>query len=119
MLTQNRKGNGKQIVGTAQRFGRVDKTIRELCTHVIECKRAYFGRVTKTKKYDVDDYEQFLNEIDVMKKRKIPCTRYKFIQTDELRNAYDSFQMLKSAKKKQYVSQAEKYGVNVAQSVNS
>jgi hypothetical protein len=27
--------------------------------------------------------------------------------------------MLKSAKKKQYVSQAEKYGVNVAQSVNS
>lgn len=119
MLTQNRKGNGKQIVGTAQRFGRVDKTIRELCTHVIECKRAYFGRVTKTKKYDVDDYEQFLNEIDVLKKRKIPCTRYKFIQTDELRNAYDSFQMLSSAKKKQYVSQAEKYGVNVAQSVNS
>ena len=54
-----------------------------------------------------------------MKKRKIPCTRYKFIQTDELRNAYDSFQMLSSAKKKQYVSQAEKYGVNVAQSVNS
>ena len=67
----------------------------------------------------MDDYEQFLNEIDVLKKRKIPCTRYKFIQTDELRNAYDSFQMLSSAKKKQYVSQAEKYGVNVAQSVNS
>ena len=54
-----------------------------------------------------------------MKRRNIPCTRYKFIQTDELRNAYDSFQMLKSAQKKQYVSQAEKYGVNVAQSVNS
>lgn len=43
MLTQNRKGNGKQIVGTAQRFGRVDKTIRELCTHVIECRRGYLG----------------------------------------------------------------------------
>ena len=108
MLTQNRKGNGKQIVGTAQRFGRVDKTIRELCTHVVECKKAYFGRVTKTKKYDVEDYEQMLNEIDVMKKRKVPCSRYKFIQTDALRNAYDSFQMLETAKTKEYVSMSEK-----------
>lgn len=54
-------------MGTAQRFGRVDKTIRELCTHVIECRRGYFGRVTKLRKYDVDDYEQFLHEVDVMK----------------------------------------------------
>lgn len=108
LLTQNRKGNGKQIVGTAQRFGRVDKTIRELCTHVVECKKAWFGRVTKTKKYDVEDYEQMLNEIDVMKKRKVSCHRYKFIQTDKLRNSYDSFQMLETAKTKEYVSMSEK-----------
>lgn len=108
LLTQNRKGNGKQIVGTAQRFYRVDKTIRELCTHVIECKKAYFGRVTKTKKYDVEDYEQFLNEVDVMRKRKIPCSRYLFVQTDLLRDAYDSFQMLDSAKNKEYISAEEK-----------
>lgn len=119
MLTQNRKGNGKQIVGTAQRFGRVDKTIRELCTHVIECRRGYFGRVTKLRKYDVDDYEQFLHEIDVMKKRKIPHSNYKFIQTDELRNAYDSFQMLASAKGKQYVTSAEKYGLKAMQGMES
>jgi ATP-dependent Clp protease ATP-binding subunit ClpX len=108
LLTQNRKGNGKQIVGTAQRFGRVDKTIRELCTHVIECRKAWFGRVTKEKKYDVDDYEQMLAEIDVMKKRKVPCSRYRFIQTDSLRNAYDSFKMLDSARTKEYVSASEK-----------
>ncbi len=108
LLTQNRKGNGKQIIGTAQRFGRVDKTIRELCTHVVECKRAYFGRVTKLKKYDVDDYEQMLNEVDVVKKRKVPCSRYRFIQTDRLRNAYDSFKMLEIARTKEYVSADEK-----------
>lgn len=108
LLTQNRKGNGKQIVGTAQRFMRVDKTIRELCTHVVECKKAYFGRVTKTKKYDVEDYEQMLNEIDVVKKRKIPCRRYIFVQTDSLRNSYDTLQMLESAKTKEYVSASEK-----------
>ena len=119
MLTQNRKGNGKQIVGTAQRFGRVDKTIRELCTHVIECRRGYFGRVTKLRKYDVDDYEQFLHEVDVMKKRKIPHSNYKFIQTDDLRNAYDSFQMLASAKGKQYVTSAEKYGLKAMQGMES
>jgi len=108
LLTQNRKGHGKQIIGTAQRFGRVDKTIRELCTHVIECRRAWFGRVTRTKKYDVEDYEQMLNEIDVMKKRKVPCIRYSFIQTDELRNSYDTLQMLETAKTKEYVSAGEK-----------
>lgn len=115
MLTQNRKGNGKQIIGTAQRYGRVDKSIRELCTHVIECKRAWFGRVTKTRSYDVEDYEQYLNEIDVMKKRKIPYKKYKFIQTDELRNSYDSFKMLESAKQKEYVTSSDKLAEMIAE----
>ena len=115
LLTQNRKGHGKQIVGTAQRFTRVDKTIRELCTHVVECKKAWFGRVTKLKKYDVEDYEMFLNEIDVMKKHKIPCQRYSFIQTDELRNSYDSFKMLESARTKEYVSASEKLAMQLAE----
>lgn len=118
LLTQNRKGNGKQIVGTAQRYGRVDKTIRELCTHVVECKKAWFGRVTKTRSYDVEDYEQFLHEVDVMKKRKIPYKRYKFIQTDELRNAYDSFKMLDTAKTKEYVSMEEKLAQMLAEKIN-
>lgn len=108
LLTQNRKGHGKQIVGTAQRFGRVDKTIRELCTHVIECRKSCFGRVTREKKYDVEDYEQMLNTVDVMQKRKIPCTRYRFIQTDSLRGSYDSFKMLDTARTKEYVSASEK-----------
>lgn len=115
MLTQNRKGNGKQIIGTAQRYGRVDKSIRELCTHVIECKRAWFGRVTKTRTYDVEDYEQYLNEVDVMKKRKIPYKKYKFIQTDSLRDSYDSFKMLESAKQKEYVTSSDKLAEMIAE----
>lgn len=115
LLTQNRKGHGKQIVCTAQRFTRVDKTIRELCTHVVECKKAWFGRVTKLRKYDVEDYEMYLEQIDVMKKHKIPCQRYRFIQTDELRNSYDSFQMLESARQKEYVSASEKLAMQLAE----
>lgn len=119
LLTQNRKGNGKQIAGTAQRYGRVDKTIRELCTHVIECKKAYFGRVTRLKRYDVEDYEQFLAQVDVMKKHKIPCKRYRFIQTDALRDSYDSFKMLDTAKTKEYVSASEKLALKVAEQLEN
>lgn len=110
LLTQNRKGHGKQIVGTAQRYCRVDKVIRELCTHVVEC-HTLFGRWTFLRRYDVEDYEQLLHQTDVMKKRKIPKRRYSFIQTDKLREAYDSYQMLESAATKEYVSAAEKLGL--------
>lgn len=107
MLTQNRKGLGKQVVGTAQRFGRVDKILRELASHVVECK-TFFGRWTTTKRYDVEDYEEYLSCVDVRKKRKIPKRKYSFIQTDKLRNCYDSFQMLDSARNKEYMSFYEK-----------
>lgn len=112
LLTQNRKGHGKQIVGTAQRFTRVDKVIRELCSHVIECKTR-FGRWTITKRYDVEDYEEYLHQIDVMKKKKVPKRRYSFIQTDSLRNAYDSYKMLDSARSKEYISAQEKSLMNL------
>lgn len=69
LLTQNRKGHGKQIVGTAQRFIRVDKVIRELCTHVVEC-HTLLGRWTFQKRYDAEDYEEMLHQVDVVKNTK-------------------------------------------------
>jgi hypothetical protein len=60
----------------------------------------------------------YLNEIDVVKKRKVPYKRYKFIQTDALRAAYDSFQMIESAKTKEYVSASEKLALSVAEKLN-
>ena len=107
LLTQNRKGNGKQIVGTAQRYMRVDKVIRELCTHVVECK-TFAGRWTSTVKYDIEDYEDRINQTSVNRKMKIRGSRYSFIQTDKMRNSYDSFKMLDSARNKEYISAYEK-----------
>lgn len=114
VMTQNRKGNGKQIVGTAINYGDVDKLIRNMCSHVIECKSAWFGRVTKCRKYTKEAYEQYMNEVDVMKKRKIPCIKSKFVQTDALRSSYDSFQFLDSARDKKYISASEKLARMVA-----
>lgn len=108
VLTQNRKGNGIQILMSAPKFNEVDKSIRDLVFRVCQCRKAWFGRVTKVRDYDIEDYEMYINEIDVVKKRKIPCRKYQFIQTDEIRNAYDTLAYINSAKDKEYVSSSEK-----------
>ena len=108
LLTQNRKGNGKLIIGTAQRYGRVDKVFRELCSHVAEC-RTFLGRYTRVKWYDWADYEMLINTVDTRQKFKIKASSViRFCQTDKLRNAYDSFQMLNSAKSKSYLTLEER-----------
>lgn len=108
MLTQNRKGHGKMVVGTAQRFVRVDKIFRELCTHICEC-RTRFGRLTSVKIFDLEDYEMFINQTDINRKMRIkPKDRKIFVQTDDIRNCYDSYQMLDSAKNKEYISKKER-----------
>lgn len=108
LLTQNRKGNGKQIVCTAQRFVRVDKIFRELCSEVTECKTR-FGRLTSLKTFDWEDYEMLLKTPNVnMRMRIHPKWRYIFIQSDHLRNQYDSYQMLESAKSKEYITRNER-----------
>ena len=56
--------------------------------------------------------------MDVLKKHKVPCRRKSFVQTDRLRQSYDSFQMLESAKTKEYVSAAEKLGLETLENIN-
>ena len=81
LLTQNRKGNGKRIYYTAQRYNRVDKVFRELSFRVGDCK-TLFGRYTRVKWYDTEDYEQLQNSYRVEDKMKLKCyQKDKFIQT--------------------------------------
>ena len=97
LLTQNRKGNGKRIYYTAQRYTRVDKVFRELSFRVGDC-RTLFGRYTRVRWFDTEDYEQLQASYRVEDKMKIRCYKKDiFIQTDEIRECYDSYQMLESA----------------------
>lgn len=103
LLTQNRKGNGIQILYTAQRFNRVDKVFRELSHYAIDCN-TIFGRLTRLRKYHWMDYEQLNTTTQVEFKMKIKPTRVlSFIQTDDLRDKYDSYKMLETAKSKEYL----------------
>ncbi|NFL40090.1 hypothetical protein [Clostridium botulinum] len=106
LLTQNRKGNGKMICYTAQRWGRVDKVFRELTFKCYECK-TIFGRLTKAKGYNWEDYEMLLSTTDIKKKMKIHPITHTFIQTDQIRNSYNSYQMLQIAKDKMYLDRTE------------
>lgn len=107
LLTQNRKGNGKRIYYTAQRYNRVDKVFRELSFLVGDC-RTIFGRYTRVRWFDTEDYEMLQSTPNVNLRMKIkPRKTSKFIQTDFIRNNYDSYQMLESAKNKQYMDRKE------------
>jgi len=93
-LTQNRKGNGKQIVYTTQTFTAVDKNFRSLTSIVVDC-RTYLKRLTTAKHYKREFYEARTEAKQIERKVRIRAKRKeRFIQTDYLRSRYDSFQRL-------------------------
>lgn len=87
-ITQQRKQRIK-VVGTTQVFTRVVKALREQAMTVAVCN-TYFGRWTRVKIYDAQDYEDALES--VMRRRElITLEKRNFVQTDELRSLYDSY----------------------------
>lgn len=106
-LTQVRKGNGIQILYTAQRWHFVDKNFRSLSFGCYDCN-TLLGRYSYARMYDPEDYDQKCNELDVNKKHKIRAiSSMSFIQTNNLRDSYDSYKMLETAKTKEYMSREE------------
>lgn len=111
LLTQNRKGHGIKIMYTAQRYNRVDKVFRELTHYACNCN-TIFGRLTKLRFYHWEDFEQLNTQTIVDLKMKIrPTKSYSFIQTDKLRELYDSYKMLESAKSKEYMTLQEQHNL--------
>ena len=107
LLTQVRKKNGIQILYTAQRWHFVDKNFRSLSFGCYECG-TIAGALTVTRLYDPVDYDNLCSQSDYDKRRRIrPIKTNSFIQTMELRNSYDSYKMLETAKSKEYMTRKE------------
>ena len=107
LLTQVRKKNGIQILYTSQRWHFVDKNFRSLSFGCYECNTV-LGCYTITRLYDPVDYDNLCSNSDYDRRRRIrPKLSDSFIQTEELRNCYDSYQMLESAKSKEYMDREE------------
>lgn len=107
VLTQVRKKNGIQILYTAQRWHFVDKNFRSLSFGCYECK-TFLGRYTIARMYDPVDYDNLCSQSDYDKRRRIrPVKTFDFFQRQSLRDCYDSFKMLKTAKSKEYMGRDE------------
>lgn len=112
LLTQVRKKNGIQILYTSQRWHFVDKNFRSLSFGCYECS-TICGALTVTRLYDPVDYDNLCSNSDYDKRRRIrPIRTDSFLQSDELRNCYDSYKMLESAKAKEYLDRDELQRMN-------
>ncbi len=96
-LLQVRKQK-KMLLATAQRFGHVDKLIRDITFTVIECGTK-FKRWTFQTAYDGYDYENAN-----MMKPALPIWRHDFLQTDETRKLYDTWELIDNMKKEQFLT---------------
>jgi hypothetical protein len=107
ILTQNRKGNGKQICFSAQEFTAVDKNFRDLTMTVNVC-HTYFGRLTTVHRFSKRDYDEYSSCVSSDKRMKVRSRNiWRFVQSDYIRSCYDSFKVLENARLKKYMSRDE------------
>lgn len=92
------------ILATSQVFTRVSKPLREQCFYVIDCF-TFLGRYTRLKWFFSEDYNTYIdnptpkNKLKMRKKRKA-C----FVQTDRLRELYDSYSLVERLSREGFVS---------------
>lgn len=97
VITQQRKQKIKIFV-TAQVYKTVPIQIRRQCFDVIECK-TFFGRWTRYKCYDAEEYNNVIDTPTPEKKFRLP-KKYKdsFIQSNYIRKLYDTSQVISALK---------------------
>lgn len=101
------------ILATSQVYGRVAKPLREQCYEVCECK-TWLGRWTHVRCYKADDYLKFYGATDKDRKRQRiwSAWRHSFVQSDEFRQHYDTYSVIKRLSRKNFV-QKEWYEIPV------
>ena len=107
VVTMQRKQRIK-IVATSQVFTRVVKQLREQCYEVVECK-TFFGRWTKQKCYDADDYNYIIDNPTPERRFKTRKKwKYSFVQSNFIRNLFDSYSVVESIKQKEFINRNER-----------
>jgi len=87
-LTQHRHMD-VQLVFATQLYKHMNPRIRELCQNIAECDTSWRNRVTRQHWYTKNDYTLVENSETEYKRGKA-FKKYIFLQTDELRNSYDT-----------------------------
>lgn len=111
-LTQVRKGHGIRLLTTSQRYHFVDKNFRSLADTVVDC-RCILGCFNALAYYDPMSYDELQQTAQIDRKMHIkPKRRECFVQNDDIRDCYDSYAMLESAKSKDYMSRDDLARIN-------
>lgn len=105
-ISQQRKQKVK-IVATAQCFTRVAKPIREQAFSVVQCS-TLFGRYTRNAEYDANEYAICMDNLFRLKKKCKRIGRGSFVQSDSLRNCYDTYEKIERMKKIEFLSRRER-----------
>ena len=112
-ISQQRKQRVK-IVATSQCFKRIVKPMREQTFSVVECK-TFLKRWTSCKEYDAFEYD-CLESAYASGGLIKPIDSYSFIQSDELRNCYDTYEKIERLEKTAFIPRSERVnnnGVNI------
>lgn len=87
-IINSRKMNIR-VLATAQEFDEIDKTIRTKCTYVAECN--CFGRY-----HSIKYYRRLIFQLGLGSKKRRPSQKDSFIAEDELRNMYDTNEIVEN-----------------------
>lgn len=96
-ISQQRKYH-KQIVSSSQVFTRIDKKLREQTNFVIECKSIFRGRLCINSYYRTVEYIANDEKMDKGSRKRKVRKRYVFVAFDNLRNKYNTEQVMKELK---------------------
>lgn len=95
------------LLGSVQRWNLLDKQLRDIADSVTECHSYLmdpFSRYTTCREFDAQQYDKwFANPL--LPIRNIGY--YAYIQTDELRNKYDTIEMVEGMLDAEYISDSE------------
>lgn len=105
-ISQQRKQRIK-IIATSQFFSRVAKPLREQANDVVTCK-TYFKRFTVNKRYNAFRYSTILDNPSVIRKKIKPLSKSSFIQSNALRQEYDTYEKIVRMRGKKSTSIATK-----------
>ena len=105
-ISQQRKQRVK-IIASAQFFGRVAKPLREQAVTVVAC-RTLLGRLTFNREYDSLEYAAVVDNPLVVARKIKPLRKYSFVQSDYLRQCYDTYAKVERMRQMKFIRRSER-----------
>lgn len=105
-ISQQRKQRVK-IIASAQVFSRIAKPLREQANDIVMCS-TYFNRLTRTVRYDAMMYAAISDNSITVKKRLRPISKRWFVQSDFMRDSYDTYEKIERMKHIEFTNRNER-----------